>query len=120
MPLAVVMGASLQCSCGSAPAKLVVTSQHQAKIDNQLAATVLDHAPATNVPPFGICSVLTAAASGVPTPCVPALPAPWTPGSASEVKIGNHLALLATATLKCSVPGVITVLDAGQKTTQDR
>ena len=38
MPLAVVMGATLQCSCGSAPAKLVVTSQLQAKVDNQLAA----------------------------------------------------------------------------------
>ena len=119
MPLAVVMGAALQCSCGSAPAKLVVTSQLQVKVDNQLAATVLDHAPTVNIPPFGTCSVLTAAASGTPTPCVPAPAGPWTPGSKANVKIGNQLALLESDKLSCNVSGVITVTDAGQKSTQD-
>jgi hypothetical protein len=118
MPLAVVMGATLQCSCGSAPAKLVVTSQFQATVDKKLAATVMDHAPAVNVPPFGTCSVLTAAASGTPTPCVPAPAGPWAPGSKANVKLGKHLALLATDKLTCVVAGVITVIDPGQKSTQ--
>jgi hypothetical protein len=113
------MGATLQCTCGSAPAKLIVTSQLQAKVDNQPAATILDHAPTVNIPPFGTCSVLTAAASGVPTPCVPAPAGPWTPGSKSNVKIGNQLALLATDKLNCTIAGVITVVDPGQKSTQD-
>ena len=119
MPLAVVMGATLQCSCGSAPAKLVVTSQLQIKVDNQLAATVLDHAPTVNIPPFGTCAVLTAAASGTPTLCVPAPVGPWKPGSASGVKLGNQPALLATDKLPCSVSGVITVAEPGQKSTKE-
>jgi hypothetical protein len=119
MPLAVVMGATLQCSCGTAPAKLVVTSQLQVKVDNQLAATVLDHAPTVNIPTFGTCSVLTAAASGTPTPCVPAPAGPCKPGSTSNVKIGNHLALLPTDKLPCNVAGLITITDPGQKSTQD-
>jgi hypothetical protein len=119
MPLAVVMGATLQCTCGSAPSKLLVTSQLQVTMSNRLAATVLDHAPAVNIPPFGTCSVLTAAASGVPAPCVPAPLGPWTPGSTSNVKIGNQLALLSTDRLQCAVPGVISILDPGQTTTQD-
>lgn len=119
MPLAVVMGATLQCSCGTAPAKLIVTSQLQAKIDHQPAATIMDCAPATNIPPFGTCSILTAAASGTPTPCVPAPAGPWKPGSKSNVKVGNQLALMATDKLACTVAGLITVADPGQKSTQD-
>jgi hypothetical protein len=119
MPVAVVMGATLQCSCGSAPGKLVVTSQLLAKMDNQLAATIMDHAPTANIPPFGTCGVLTAAASGTPTPCGPATAAPWTPGSKSNVKIGNQPALLATDKLICTVAGLITITDPGQKSTQD-
>src|SRR5262245_37596847 len=115
MPLAVVMGATLQCTCGSAPSKLVVTSQLQAKVGTQLAAPVMDHAPAVNIPPFGTCSVLTAVASGTPTPCVPAPAGPWAPGSRSNVKIGNQLVLLASDKLTCTAAGVIAIVDPGQK-----
>ena len=118
MPLAVVMGATLQCTCGSAPSKLVVTSQIKARIGNRLAATVGDHASAVNILPFGTCSVLTAAALGTPTPCVPAPASPWAPGSTSNVKIGSQLALLATDKLTCTVAGLITIVDPGQTTTQ--
>jgi hypothetical protein len=69
MPQAVVMGATLQCSCGSAPAKLMVDSQAQYTIEGKPTATIMDCKPGTNIPPFGTCTVLTAAASGVPTPC---------------------------------------------------
>lgn len=119
MAIAVVQGATLQCTCGSTPSKLTVTSQQQAKIDEKLAATIMDHAPVANIAPFGNCKVLTAAASGTPTPCVPVTPGPWTPGSATRVTIGKFPALLNTDTLACVVPGVISIVDPGQKKTTD-
>jgi hypothetical protein len=119
MPIAVVLGATLKCSCGSTSSKLIVTSQKDFLIGNKLAATIQDHAPVTNIPPFGICSVLTAEAAGVPTPCSPAIPAPWAPGSTSPVQVGNIPGLLSTDELACTIPGVITVEDPGQDSTSD-
>src|SRR5437016_5297204 len=109
MTLAVVQGATLQCTCGSKPSPLVVTSQETVKIDKQLAATVEDRKPGANIAPFGDCK----SKGG---PCAPAFGVPWLPGSASTVKIGGRLALLSTDKLACTAaPGVVTVLDPGQK-----
>jgi hypothetical protein len=116
MALNVVNTAQLQCTCGDAPTPLTVTSQFQCKIGNQLAATVMDFAPVVNITPFGTCKTLTAAASGVPTPCVPATTSPWMPG-AIQTKIGNFAALLQTDKLVCSVGGMISVVSPGQTTT---
>jgi hypothetical protein len=116
MPLNVVNMAQLQCVCGDAPTPLTVTSQFQVKIGNQLAATVMDHIPMANIKPFGTCKVLTAAASGVPTPCVPATTSPWMPG-AIQTKIGNFAALLQSDKLICSVGGMISVVSPGQMAT---
>jgi hypothetical protein len=119
MAIAVVQGATLKCTCGGKPSQLLVTSQADVKIDSKLAATVQDSAAILNIAPFGTCKVLTAAASGTPTPCVPAPGGPWKPGSTSRVTIGKYAALLATDVLNCAVPGVITVSDPGQETTKD-
>ncbi len=119
MPQAVVMGAQLQCTCGDAPTPLTVTSQMQVKIGNQFAATVMDYAPIVNIAPFGTCKTLTAAASGVPTPCVPATTSPWTPGSTSIVRIGNFNGLLSTDKLVCTVGGMISITTPGQMQTND-
>jgi uncharacterized Zn-binding protein involved in type VI secretion len=119
MPKAVVLGATLQCTCGSAPAKLIVNSQTQFTIDNKPAATVMDFKPGANIPPFGVCSVLTAAASGTPTPCALAPAGPWLPGSTAQVKFGDLPALLSTDKLQCAIPGVISIVDPGQKKTDD-
>jgi hypothetical protein len=116
MPLAVVNLAQLQCTCGDAPTPLTVTSQMQTLIGNQLAGTIMDYAPMVNIKPFGTCKTLTAAASGVPTPCVPATAAPWAPGAAKTL-IGNFPALLQTDKLTCTVGGVISVVSPGQTTT---
>ncbi|TWT43689.1 hypothetical protein RAS1_00880 [Phycisphaerae bacterium RAS1] len=116
---AVVAMAQLQCTCGDAPTPLWVTSQMTVKIGNQYAATVMDHAPMANIKPFGTCKTLTASASGVPTPCVPATTSPWSPGSTSVVKIGNFNALLSTDKLACSVGGMISITQAGQSGTVD-
>jgi hypothetical protein len=119
MAIAVVQGATLKCSCGEKPSQLVVTSQADVKIDNKLAATVQDNALILNMAPFGTCKILTAAANGVPTPCMLAPAGPWLPGSASRVTIDKVPALLSTDILNCTVPGVITVADPGQKATAD-
>ena len=115
MPLAVVNGAMLQCTCGDAPTPLTVTSQVQSKIEGQLVATIMDFAPTTNIKPFGTCKTLTAAASGTPTPCVPATTQPWSPGSSSICKIGGFPGLLSTDKLACTVGGMISITDAGAK-----
>jgi hypothetical protein len=104
----------LQCTCGSAPSTLAVASQLLVKIGNMTAATVMDNAPVVNIPPFGTCAVLTAAALGVPTPCVPAPTGPWLPGSTTGVKIGNLQGLLDTDKLMCAIPGVISIINPGQ------
>ncbi|GMV98142.1 MAG: DUF4280 domain-containing protein [Phycisphaerae bacterium] len=120
MAKAVVNGAMLQCTCGTTPSALIVTSQQQVKIGNQLAATVMDNAFTTNIPPFGPCSALTAKASGVSTPCALVAAGPWMPGSTSIVKIGNQKALLDTDKLNCTAgPGVISVSNPGQPQTSD-
>lgn len=119
MATAVIHGATLQCTCGDAPSQLGVTSHGNNKIDNQLAATIMDHAPTVNIKPFGTCKTLTAAASGTPTPCVPATTLPWTPGSTSVVLIGNFNALLNTDKLACTVGGMISITDPAQQKTTD-
>ncbi len=118
MPIAVVNGATLQCTCGSLTSTLTVTSQTEVRVGNQLAATVMDNTTA-NIPPFGNCSVLTSAASGTPTACALVPAGPWTPGSTSVVSIGNLHALLSTDMLKCTVPGNISIADPGQQQTTD-
>lgn len=119
MPIAVVQGATLVCSCGSAPSQLKVTSQQNCQIGGQLAATIMDNVPFSNIIPFGTCQVLTAAAAGVPTPCAPAIPAPWAPGATSPVQVGGPPALLSTDVLNCAIPGVISIANPGQTDTMD-
>jgi hypothetical protein len=119
MAIQVVQTAQMMCTCGAAPSVLTVTSQVQCKVGNMLAATIMDFAPMVNVPPFGVCATLTAAALGVPTPCVPAPTGPWAPGSTSIAKIGNLPALLNTDKLTCGIGGVISIVNPGQMTTMD-
>lgn len=119
MPKAVVTGATLQCTCGTAPSKLIVNNQTKATIDNLPAATVMDFKPGANIPPFGTCSVLTAIALGVPQPCVMAPAGPWQTGTTKRVTIGNLPVLLSTDKLMCSIPGVISIVDPGQQKTND-
>lgn len=119
MATAVISRAKLQCTCGDAPSDLIVYSQATELIENQLAATIMDHKPMANIMPFGTCKTLTAAASGTPTPCIPATVAPWIPGSTSLVLINNFPALLDTDKLICTVGGTISIIDPGQQKTTD-
>lgn len=104
------MTAVCQCSFGTTPATLLVSSQSSVMALKQPAATVMDN----QFPTFGMCSnpanpavaSATAAALGVltPAPCVPACSAPWAPGCPTVMICGKP-ALSSTSTLMCSYPG---------------
>ncbi|MEM9117493.1 MAG: DUF4280 domain-containing protein [Cyanobacteria bacterium P01_F01_bin.56] len=124
MPKQVCTGAKLQCSFGASPSSLIAIPKGPptfATVPN--AATIKDHIPIANIPPFGMCTSLanpavaaaTAAAFGVltPMPCIPVTPAPWAPGC-PKVNINNTRALNNTSTCMCTWLGVISISDPGQ------
>lgn len=104
----VCSGATCTCTCGSAPVTLIAISQEIETIDGLNAATVMDYETIVNIPSFGTCTVLTAAANGVSTPCVPATSTPWTPGSVLRM-IDGMTALTTDSVLTCTVGGVISI-----------
>ena len=124
MPEQVAMGAMLKCTMGMSSATLVVPPAH--RVSNGGGATPsanVDHYQQANVPTFGMCqsmgnpsvSAATAAANSAltPMPCVPAIAAPWMPGSL-KVKIGARPALMKSDTCACSYGGTVTIDSAGQ------
>ena len=126
MPKLVVGTASLKCSFGNAPISFTVAPANKVSCGNQAAATVQDFAPNVNVMPFGMCQSMqnpqvasaTAAAQGTltPQPCVPVIPAPWSPGS-SSVKIGGAAALTDDSKCNCAWGGSIEISAPGQQST---
>lgn len=110
-------GASLKCSFGMAPSSLVVS--RTLMVDNAPMANIMDFAPITNIPPFGMCqsmanpqvSAATAANLGVltPMPCVPVITAPWAPPKA-DLLIQNQPALLNNCKLMCAYGGTIEIV----------
>ena len=112
----VVSTAQLQCSFGAAPAVLSVLPTSMVTIEGQPAATIADIIPVANIPPFGMCTAPTnpavIAALGSPVPCVPVIPAPWTPG-APTVMIGGKPALNNSSKCMCTWAGVISITMPG-------
>lgn len=121
MSLMVTNGAMLTCSFSvpPVPAPLTVLPANRVLVENQPAATVMDHVPMVNIPSFGLCMAPTnpqviantAAAMGVPTPapCLPMTAAPWIPGSPT-VLVGPFPALNPESKCLCNWLGVITVI----------
>ncbi len=113
----VVSTAMCTCIFGTAPVPLMATSQQTVLIGGMPAATIMDGAPISNVPTFGMCSnpanpavaAATAAALGVltPMPCVPATVS-WAPGCPTVLACGKPL-LNNTSKLMCSYGGMIQV-----------
>ncbi len=122
MPALVVDGAQLRCDQGLAPGSLTVLPVNGSNADQKPAATVMDNIPMVNIAPFGMCKSLanpqvaaaTSAAMGTltPQPCLPVLPAPWSPGS-SIVTIQEMKALTADSKCACAWAGNITVTTPG-------
>jgi len=122
MPKLVVNGAKLKCSEGLAPGTLTVLPTNGSSADQQPAATILDQIPMVNIAPFGMCktpanpqvAAATSAAAGTltPVPCLPVIPAPWSPGSAI-ITIQGIKALSADSKCNCAWTGSIEVTDPG-------
>lgn len=121
MPLPVCNGATLSCSFGMMPSKLVVLPLNRVLVENQPMANIADAKPFMNILPFGLCSSLanpitaaqTAAALGVLTPgtCTPTT-ASWMPG-APKTLVANMPALTNDSKCMCGFGGVIQVVVPG-------
>lgn len=119
-------GAILQCSFGAAPGTLNVLPANRV-ITSMPIANIMDSKPMVNITPFGMCNSManpavaaaTAAAFGAltPQPCVPAVAAPWAPGSPT-VLVGNMPALNNSSKCMCNWGGVISITQPGQMTIQ--
>lgn len=118
----VLSGTMLKCSQGMAPSKLMTFPTNRVEGIAEPVATVMDRKPIANIAPFALCRSLanpqvataTAAAMGVltPQPCLPVVPGPWTPGTAT-VEVGPFAALTDTSTCQCTWTGIIEVLGPG-------
>lgn len=107
MPIQVTTGAMLQCSFGATPSPLLALPTARVMAGGVPAATIMDHIPVANIPPFGAC-----AAIGV---CAPLTPLPWLPG-APTVLIGGLPALDNTCKLMCLWGGMIQIVTPAQMT----
>ena len=116
--------AMIECTMGAAPTPFLPTPK-MVFTSNMFAANIMDNVGFMNIVPFGTCkslanpvtASLTAAAQGAltPGPCLPAFPAPWTPG-APTVMLCNQPALNNSSKLTCAFAGVVSFKDAGQTT----
>ena len=122
MGLQVCAGALLMCSGGVAPSTLAVLPAGRPMCAGP-AANIADVAPIVNVPPFGMCQLVsnpmvaaaTAAALGVltPMPCVPVPAGTWIPGN-PKVLVGGLPALTSDGKLMCAWGGLISITMPGQ------
>ena len=120
----VCAGAVCTCQFGAAPSTLMVTPENKT-ISAMPIATIMDNVPLKNIMPFSMCSSManptvaaaTTAAMGAltPMPCIPVIPAPWTPGS-TKVLIANKPALNNTSKLLCAYGGTIQISNPGNLT----
>lgn len=131
MSVLVTSGATLVCTMGTNPSVLAVLASRPTRSGGKPVATIADSIPMANIPPFGACrsggnpAVASATAAAVaqgrgnavvPMPCIPNIPAPWTPGS-SSVMTGNVRTLHHTCRCACQWGGVVSIVSPGQQTT---
>ena len=110
-------GSLLTCTMGATPAALVVAVP-TTTAQGPPAANIMDCAPMSNIPTFGMCmspanptvAAATAAALGVltPMPCIP-VTTPWTPG-APMVLVRNFPALDNASKCMCGYGGQISAV----------
>lgn len=106
----VTHGATLKCTCGTAPSKLIATCNTLWSVQGNMMATTSDKIPLCNIMPFGTCKMKPT--MGGFAPCVPS-PTVWTNFQASmELPGGNPL--LDNSTIQCTFGGLIKFQDSGQ------
>ncbi len=104
MSYQVCHGATLQCSKGQLPGRLLVLPDRTVRAGDLPAAHVRDHRPLINIVSFGTCL-----AGLLPRRCIPETPQPWTPGAA-QARVEQVPALDGSSRLACSVGGVIRIV----------
>lgn len=126
MGLLVTATAMVSCTSGMTPGALSVPPG-PVLCGGKPVATVQAIVPQLNIPSFGMCKSpnnpvvvqATALANGVltPMPCVPVVPAPWTPGSPT-VLVSGQPALTKASRCMCTWGGNIQIGFPGQQNTQ--
>lgn len=106
MPFQVRHGATLRCSAGRDPARLLVPEPRALQASGGRAACIDDHRPGVHVPSFGRCDAHTPSRT-----CTPRTPSPWVPG-ARGVMVAGRPVLDDACTLSCDEGGVIRVVAA--------
>ncbi|MFI3227512.1 MAG: DUF4280 domain-containing protein [Clostridia bacterium] len=119
MGFAVLGGANIQCSFGTAPSVLTVLPTSLV-MSSMPMASIMDYIPMVNILPFVMCqnpanptvASATAAALGVltPMPCIPLTVSAWAPGCSSVMVAGNP-ALNNSSKLNCAYGGVIQIVN---------
>jgi len=102
----VVEGAILECTLGTAPGEMIVTSQQKLRINKKLKATNEDKIP--KPPFFGSCTC-----SSPNPPCSPVFKK-WKKTSQKST-MGEKNFLMADSQVECEKGGVVTIKDVGQK-----
>jgi len=98
--------AVLQCSCGSIPTLLTVTSNSKIKNKDGLFATHNDNTGGINIKPFGACAISKVCMiTGVKMNWIATVP---------KVTVMGYKPLLDTSKLICPTGGIISCLISGQ------
>jgi len=119
MQAVLTIGSMLKCSQALPPgASALLGTPTPLLVAGMPVATTMMVTPLVNIMTFGMCNsstnpmviAATAAAMGVhtPMPCLPVIPAPWSPAS-NTTTIAGMPAALKGSTCKCSWGGSISV-----------
>lgn len=124
MGLAVVTGATAQCTFGTGCGVITATSQMTTMAEGKPLATIADFGPQC-VGAFGLCTSLanpavlaaTTAALGVltPMPCTMVPMGTWTPAQVT-VQAGGNPVLTNECQGQCAYGGCISIANPGQTT----
>lgn len=112
MEKTVVDNSSMQCSLGTKPTNIKVTSQAHSKIEGSLIATEQDKEGIINIPTFGNCKCVWYQPTCVPKPI------DWQNISNTN-KINGLGKLTKNSQCQCSKGGLITFIDSGSNTFDD-
>ena len=105
----VVAGATLKCSLGTKPGKLIIPMPRKEKLIDKSVANIMD-CTSLNIPPvsFGLCT-----ATSPPKPCTPTC-IKWLSGKCNA-KAAKQEALLDSSVVACVAGGgMIEITDCGQ------
>ena len=97
----IVDGVILECSCGTSPTPLKVTSQSNLSMRGKFTATEKDNIPNTNILPFGSCKNLP-----FNPPCPLSITGKWK-NTSKIFTIKGGAVLLDSSSMKCSLGGEI-------------